>query len=67
MAKKYDTEDWVKYLTQRFAEEMQAQIDWIGVEWAQARHSDREVRMLDFACGPGMASDVRYSTSFCSS
>ena len=32
----------------------------MGVNWVgEGEKGDREVKMLDFACGPGMASAVR--------
>ncbi|KAI0384550.1 S-adenosyl-L-methionine-dependent methyltransferase [Hypomontagnella monticulosa] len=59
-------------LNERLTEEIQARLDWIGVDWAntddededgirpegepQSTQSRREVRLLDYACGTGMMS-----------
>lgn len=32
--------------------------DFIGVSWARKGESDRTVRMIDYACGPGTISRV---------
>ncbi|KAI1803699.1 S-adenosyl-L-methionine-dependent methyltransferase [Daldinia bambusicola] len=58
-------------LNERLTEEIQARLDWIGVDWASDDDSDddddeevkskptrprREVRLLDYACGTGTMS-----------
>lgn len=40
-----------------FADEIRARLDFVGIAWAGQR--DREVRMLDYACGMGFLSRVR--------
>ena len=57
-ASSYDEEDWLQRIVKVFTEEYRKRLDWYGVEWAK-EGDGREVRMLDFACGPGMASNVR--------
>ena len=57
-ASSYDSEPWQALLNQ-INEELRAHLDWIGVPWVENRSSERQVRMLDYACGPGVASRVR--------
>ncbi|MCJ1432725.1 hypothetical protein MMC27_002082 [Xylographa pallens] len=55
-ARSYDEPAWAKDIVREIAAGVEKNRDWIGVEWVKkdvAGHSGREVRMLDYACGPG--------------
>ncbi|KAI1339254.1 S-adenosyl-L-methionine-dependent methyltransferase [Xylariaceae sp. FL0016] len=66
-ASEYDSKH--RKMNERIMREMQARLDFIGVDWADEEESDeddgkavtekpprREVRLLDYACGTGMVS-----------
>jgi hypothetical protein len=68
-AASYD--DKHRKLNERLTRELQARLDFIGVDWASDDSDDegdeevggnkkprREVRLLDYACGTGMMSRV---------
>ena len=57
-ASSYEAEEWLPLLKQ-ITEELRTHLNWIGVPWIENEPSGRQVRMLDYACGPGMASKVR--------
>ncbi|MCJ1398073.1 hypothetical protein MMC11_001270 [Xylographa trunciseda] len=52
----YDEKPWAQAIVRDIAAGVEANREWIGVDWVQkdaAGHSDRAVRLLDYACGPG--------------
>ncbi|MCJ1317020.1 hypothetical protein MMC15_002341 [Xylographa vitiligo] len=61
IAKSYDDKAWAKDIVRAIAAGVDANRDWIGVDWVQkdaSGRSDRQVRMLDYACGPGNIASV---------
>lgn len=52
---------------QQILEEIQARKQWIGVDWVEESEDESEtkksVRLLDYACGTGLVSRVRLSSS----
>ncbi|MCJ1391888.1 hypothetical protein MMC18_004755 [Xylographa bjoerkii] len=62
LAKSYDEKPWAKDIVRDIANGVEKNRDWIGVDWVNkdvSGHSGREVRMLDYACGPGNVASVR--------
>lgn len=60
---------WQQKLVAQHAQELQDRRDWIGVDWLPESSSSppaHEVRVLDYACGPGAVSVafLPYATSF---
>ncbi|MCJ1381865.1 hypothetical protein MMC17_004977 [Xylographa soralifera] len=56
LAESYDDKVWAKDILRDIAAAIEENRDWIGVDWVKkdaSGHSGREVRMLDYACGPG--------------
>jgi len=56
LANTYDEKPWAKGIVRDIAAGVEENRGWIGVNWVEkdaSGHSDREVRMLDYACGPG--------------
>lgn len=58
-------EEWVQNLMRQIVENLQSHFDWIGIKQTTATESTESttgqgapVRMLDYACGSGMASRV---------
>ena len=56
-------QEWVQNLMRQIAENLQSHIDWIGIRRTTATggmaSQDTPVKMLDYACGSGIASRVR--------
>ncbi|KAI9721268.1 MAG: hypothetical protein M1812_002430 [Candelaria pacifica] len=66
-ASKYDSKPWQQKIVNQLLEEIRHRLDWIGVEWIDKsnankplnkseRTPERNVRVLDYACGPGNVS-----------
>ncbi|TLD22014.1 hypothetical protein PspLS_08089 [Pyricularia sp. CBS 133598] len=56
MAATYETDPkWEKPMAQLIAA-VEERRDFIGVDWVKEGESDRTVRMIDYACGPGTIS-----------
>ena len=51
----YYKEPWQKKFEKEAMSTMLARKDWLGVDWASGK-----VRVLDYACGPGAVSSVRF-------
>ena len=65
IASTYDDKPWVKVGLKQLSGELLAKREWMGVKWTNEEETgDREVKMLDFACGPGIASAVRILFTF---
>ena len=48
-------------MLQQFTEEFRDHKEWIGVQWIENEGTEpcgRQVKLLDYACGPGVASRV---------
>jgi len=46
------------------ADAVRSNLQWIGADWIAkdgAEQHEREIRMLDYACGPGNIANVRLS------
>ena len=57
----YDAKPWWAEVNQKVTESLQARLDWAGIPWANVGSGgDREVRQLDYACGPGLMSRVSF-------
>lgn len=60
----YDAKPWQQAVVKQLTGEIRSHLDWIGVPSVKAggepaassSTKSREVRLLDFACGPGTAS-----------
>ncbi|MCJ1462508.1 hypothetical protein MMC07_001110 [Pseudocyphellaria aurata] len=56
-------QEWIKNLLRQVFENLQSHIDWIGIKQTTATKGtlsqETPVRMLDYACGSGIASRVR--------
>ena len=60
-ATSYDEKPWAKEVMRVIARGVEENREWIGVDWVQkdaSGRSDRELRMLDYACGPGNIASV---------
>lgn len=60
----YDKEEWQKKLLSYTSEQLLEHLDIIKVNWVRPNESPeankgKEVRVLDYACGPGTVSGVR--------
>ncbi|MCJ1251090.1 hypothetical protein MMC30_008321 [Trapelia coarctata] len=52
----YDAKPWIKVGVRMIADAVRSNLQWIGVEWVSKDgegQNEKEVRMLDYACGPG--------------
>lgn len=59
MASTYNTKPWQQKMASQIRDELMGRLDWLGVDWLNANAStDREVKVLDYACGTGMVSEV---------
>jgi hypothetical protein len=61
MADSYDDKEWHKKAFAMLSAAIYENLDWIGVAWAEKDDkgkSDREVRLLDYACGTGFITKV---------
>lgn len=74
-ASAYDASPWVQKLAEQLTDELHARLGWIGVDWVDedlndgkekmdALRTKREIKMLDYACGPGMMSRVSLKSSW---
>lgn len=54
----YGEKQWHKDLAEEVTAELRNKLDFIGVKWAIDKES-APVRMLDYACGPGMVTRVK--------
>ena len=66
----YDDQPWARAMLEQLSGEIRSRLDWIGVNWVERKDGGEaltaespiqkigHVRMLDYACGPGMASAV---------
>lgn len=58
MANHYDEKQWTKDLAVAVTKELRNKLDFIGVRWTDEQDKSRQVRLLDYACGPGMVTRV---------
>ena len=64
----YDSKPWFAKVNQKVTDELQSRLDWLGVPLANLGSSnDKEVKLLDYACGPGIMSRVSYAVPFATS
>ena len=68
-AKSYTSQPWLEKLVAQHKQELQDRREWIGIDWvsdSSASTPAHEVRVLDYACGPGTVSEalLPYATSF---
>lgn len=56
----YDSKPWFAKVNQQVTEELQSRLDWLGIPLANvdSTSNDRQVKLLDYACGPGIMSRV---------
>ena len=65
----YDDKPWQQAIAEQITKEIRSRLDWIGLQGTDKEGSEvvekklhgldgTQVRMLDYACGPGMASRV---------
>jgi hypothetical protein len=69
----YDTKPWFTRLNNQVIDALSARLNWLGVPFVNMKpdgHQDssddkegREVKLLDYACGPGIMSRVCTSLS----
>lgn len=53
LASTYNTKAWQVRISQQVSEALQARKDWLGARWTASEDPNREVRLLDYACGTG--------------
>ncbi|KZF20342.1 S-adenosyl-L-methionine-dependent methyltransferase [Xylona heveae TC161] len=62
MAARYHTEPWIQEGVAMIAEGVDGHRDWIGIDPSNVKNDQpshkRSIRLLDFACGPGIISQV---------
>ncbi|KAF2135553.1 uncharacterized protein K452DRAFT_303354 [Aplosporella prunicola CBS 121167] len=56
LASEYDAIPWQKKMNSMLTQAIRDRLDWLDVEWAQPGSSDKDVRLLDYACGTGLIS-----------
>ncbi len=49
---------WQIQMTSQITNELQEQLDFIGVDWLKSEDENREVKLLDYACGTGTVTRV---------
>ena len=66
----YDSKPWQKVMVKQIIADLRNHADWMGVDWAQKTETNGkttaapvdsrkgEIRLLDYACGLGVASEV---------
>lgn len=59
----YDHKPWFAKVNQQVTDALRARLDWVGIPFTNvgSSSSDKEVRLLDYACGPGLMSRVSSS------
>ncbi|KAI9701229.1 MAG: hypothetical protein M1836_001898 [Candelina mexicana] len=63
-ASTYDSKPWQQKIVNQVSSEIRNHLNWIGVDWIDDKTTrsssggtlERQVRVLDFACGPGTVS-----------
>jgi hypothetical protein len=62
IADAYDNKPWFAKVNQQVTDELRNRLDWIGIPFANvgpnSNDHENEVRLLDYACGPGLMSRV---------
>lgn len=60
LASKYDVKPWQQRISVQITAEIRSKLDFIGVDWAKddEKVGERQIRLLDYACGTGMVSRV---------
>ena len=53
----FDT-PWIQKLCSQISDELRDQVDWIGFPKKNTENKEKKIRMLDYACGNGLASRV---------
>ncbi|KAI9791360.1 MAG: hypothetical protein M1835_000377 [Candelina submexicana] len=64
LASTYDSKPWQQKIVNQVSSEIRNRLDWIGVDWIDDKATksssrgtlQKQVRVLDFACGPGTVS-----------
>ncbi|KAF2872981.1 S-adenosyl-L-methionine-dependent methyltransferase [Massariosphaeria phaeospora] len=56
----YDNKPWYAKVNQQVTDSLRDRLDWIGIPFANTGSSSdaQEVRLLDYACGPGLCSRI---------
>lgn len=57
----YDDKPWFAKVNQQVTDALRGRLDWVGIPFANITpdsKEDKEVRLLDYACGPGLMSRV---------
>ncbi|KAF2635047.1 S-adenosyl-L-methionine-dependent methyltransferase [Massarina eburnea CBS 473.64] len=56
----YDEKPWFALVDQKITHHLRSNLDWVGIPFANTDSSpkDSNVRLLDYACGPGRLSQV---------
>ncbi|KAF2659386.1 S-adenosyl-L-methionine-dependent methyltransferase [Lophiostoma macrostomum CBS 122681] len=56
----YDSKPWFAKVNQQVTEELQSRLDWLGIPLANVDSvsNNRQVKLLDYACGPGIMSRI---------
>ncbi|KAL8773393.1 MAG: hypothetical protein Q9203_004463 [Teloschistes exilis] len=55
-AKNYDAKPWQKRLIKQVTEDIQAHAQWLGLSPLPINDASRNIKLLDYACGPGTIS-----------
>jgi ubiquinone/menaquinone biosynthesis C-methylase UbiE len=64
----YDSKPWFAKVNQQVTDTLRSRLDWIGIPFAnlESASHDREVKLLDYACGTGIMSRVGANISLTS-
>ncbi|ORY12293.1 S-adenosyl-L-methionine-dependent methyltransferase [Clohesyomyces aquaticus] len=54
----YDSKPWFAKVNQQVTDFLRSRLDWVGIPLASPESTDQTVRLLDYACGPGLMSKV---------
>ncbi|KAH7116937.1 S-adenosyl-L-methionine-dependent methyltransferase [Dendryphion nanum] len=55
----YDSKPWFAKVNQQVTDYLRARLDWVGIPFVNTESSStKDVRLLDYACGPGLMSRI---------
>lgn len=64
LADNYEAKPWQKKIVAQVSKDLRNSLDFIGVDWRkESSDTQKQVRLLDYACGPGTIARVSLSTS----